>query len=82
MKIETKKYRGVYQCRICKQKVYTAWVDGNVKSGFGIFESSPLYKEHVCSEPNADESGIILHGLCDLVGVEESQGGPRLWEST
>ena len=72
MKIETKKYRGVYQCRICKQKVYTAWVDGNVKSGFGIFESSPLYIGHICSEANAEEAGTILHGLCDLVGAEES----------
>lgn len=71
MKMETKKYRGVYQCRICKQIVYTPWVEISARRGFEIFESSPLYIGHICTEQNSEEAGIILHGLCDLVGVEE-----------
>lgn len=67
-------YRGIYQCRLCKQRVHTSYAFFcDKRNGFAVFESYPLYMEHECKP----EEGCTLHGLCDLIGAEEIDDGEQ-----
>lgn len=70
-------YRGIYRCRLCKQRVNTKYTFSEKRTGFAIFESCPLYMEHICEDVNAMEEGHTSHGLCDLIGAEEIEDGEQ-----